>query len=339
MSRTSLHKKRDEAEGHSTPATLPDDDATPTAVSMKTTFSRQGASPPASPAPSGPSTPKITIPEPEPSLSASALADSQSKSLTSSRPAPPSPALSRRTSAALSRRSSAARSRRQSKISQAQHENEPSSSSTTTATPAQSKRRSLGVKIRDFAFPAGDPRRVGRGPDVPKPNRARHNSSASDSSSAGSSEGDAPDDVRPGWGSFRWNTLSSHFLWSDGGEASSADAGPSCTDFERNFDASSPTEEGDDPCAHSTPQDFGSEDDGTYPSEDGPLVPGLYRALFAFEPEGTAEMALEEEQVVRVVARGGGVGWAVVVREEGGHALVPESYLELVQVDPVAAGA
>ena len=33
-------------------------------------------------------------------------------------------------------------------------------------------------------------------------------------------------------------------------------------------------------------------------------------------------MALEEDQVVRVVGRGGGVGWAVVVKLGGGHALV-----------------
>ncbi|PPQ66832.1 hypothetical protein CVT24_008691 [Panaeolus cyanescens] len=82
------------------------------------------------------------------------------------------------------------------------------------------------------------------------------------------------------------------------------------------------------------------------------LYPGLYRALYAFEPEGTAEMRLEEDQIVRVVGRGGGVGWAVVVVPEGEevgevnggvgvlvaegaqggkatrHALVPESYLE-----------
>ena len=47
-------------------------------------------------------------------------------------------------------------------------------------------------------------------------------------------------------------------------------------------------------------------------------------------------MALEEEQVVRVVGRGGGVGWAIVEQDGGGHALVPESYLELVQADEAA---
>jgi hypothetical protein len=67
--------------------------------------------------------------------------------------------------------------------------------------------------------------------------------------------------------------------------------------------------------------------------------------MYAFEPEGTAEMALEEDQIVRVMGRGGGMGWAVVVddreradRPKGGGegkeklALVPESYLELVRL-------
>jgi hypothetical protein len=62
-----------------------------------------------------------------------------------------------------------------------------------------------------------------------------------------------------------------------------------------------------------------------------PLPPGLYRALYAFEPEGLAEMRLVEDQIVRVVGRHGQlpgqpqgaglgeevqVGWAVVVRDE-----------------------
>ena len=76
------------------------------------------------------------------------------------------------------------------------------------------------------------------------------------------------------------------------------------------------------------------------------LKPGLYRAMYAFEPEGTAEMALVEDQIVRVIARGGGVGWAIVERppeesdgvggfglEAVGQALVPESYLEPYQLD------
>lgn len=95
----------------------------------------------------------------------------------------------------------------------------------------------------------------------------------------------------------------------------------------------------------------GDEDADGEGQEQEPLYPGLYRALYAFEPEGTAEMKLDEDQIVRVVGRGGGVGWAVVVvpndddddddDERGGgvvrptlrHALVPEGYLEVVRLD------
>jgi hypothetical protein len=80
--------------------------------------------------------------------------------------------------------------------------------------------------------------------------------------------------------------------------------------------------------------------------EEEQLYPELYRAMYALEPEGMAEMALEEDQIVRVMARGGGVRWAVVVddRERGQEgegegkeklALVPESYLEPVRLDGV----
>ncbi|KAG8798305.1 hypothetical protein FRC18_008699 [Serendipita sp. 400] len=87
--------------------------------------------------------------------------------------------------------------------------------------------------------------------------------------------------------------------------------------------------------------------------------------MYAFEAEGTAEMTLEEGQLVKVVGRGGGVGWAVVERDWtpgkgdkvaesrdsssedkidasgsgalalAGQALVPEGYLEPYQLgDP-----
>ncbi|KAG6822976.1 hypothetical protein H0H93_004457, partial [Arthromyces matolae] len=63
-----------------------------------------------------------------------------------------------------------------------------------------------------------------------------------------------------------------------------------------------------------------------------PLRSGLYRALYAFTPESTAEAALVPEQVVRVVGRSNSIGWAVVSVEEDGKerlALVPESYLAI----------
>lgn len=105
-----------------------------------------------------------------------------------------------------------------------------------------------------------------------------------------------------------------------------------------------PYEDGDDAIG----ADSGYEDDDAEGGEqvEEELKPGLYRALYAFEPEGTAEMALVEDQVVRVIARGGGVGWAIVERppekgegvggfglEAAGQALVPESYLEPHRLD------
>ncbi|KAJ4481267.1 hypothetical protein J3R30DRAFT_3466241 [Lentinula aciculospora] len=86
-------------------------------------------------------------------------------------------------------------------------------------------------------------------------------------------------------------------------------------------------------------------DDEEEESEDAsPLSPGLYRALYPFVPEGSREMPLKEDQVVRVVGQGGGAGWAVVVvdgvDEKGKRrsssrqlALVPESYLEPIALD------
>ena len=285
-------------------------------------------------------TTQITVPDPPPNsdapvslnAAAAALTSSNRDSLTSSRPAPPSPALSRRASAALSRHSSSARSHRASKASSflqqtTSHEPEASTSSTTTVTPQPSKRKSLLFKIRDFAFPSSDDRHTGKGPDAPRANRPRRRwstYSAASVSSAGSSRADEDeaDEGAGGWGSYRWNTLSSHFSWGSGQGAQ--EGGPSRTDFDRNFEPEDNDEESDD---------YDEYEDAPQDGDEEALIPGLYRALYAFEPEGTAEMALEEEQVVRVVGRGGGVGWAVVEKEGGGHALVPESYLELVEAD------
>ncbi|PVF94925.1 hypothetical protein CPB86DRAFT_788609 [Serendipita vermifera] len=120
---------------------------------------------------------------------------------------------------------------------------------------------------------------------------------------------------------------------------------------------------------HSTGGDYDGGSHYTYTetgapdllSPDLPLQPGIYRALYPFEAEGTAEMSLDEGQLVKVIGRGGGVGWAVVERgwrmtaEElgktkesalnqdsdggngalalAGQALVPEGYLEPYRLD------
>ncbi|KAI0666102.1 hypothetical protein C8Q78DRAFT_1072600 [Trametes maxima] len=330
--------------GESTPTTanIPPSLSTAPSLASPVTPTPNAVFEPKTPTP----TAQITVPDPPPDSESpaarpvsAALTSQNRDSLTSSRPAPPSPAASRRASAALSRHSSVARSNRQSKASsllQMSHEPEASTSSATTVTPsAQPKRRSLLFKIRDFAYDPADDRHFGHGPDVPRANRPRQRWStySTASSSSASSHGDDDDtgeDARGSWGAYRWNTLSTHFSWGAGqGPAS----GPSRTDFERNFDVSSPTDETRDSVDDSEADDSEDAYEDAVEGEDGPLAPGLYRALYAFDPEGTAEMALEEEQVVRVVGRGGGVGWAVVEKDDGGHALVPESYLELMEAD------
>jgi hypothetical protein len=263
---------------------------------------------------------QVTIPEPQDATLATPI-DKLSfshESLSSSRPAPPSPAASRRASSTLSGSVSRARSRPQSHVHsflESEHRAEGSSSTVVPAT-----RPAPPIKIRDFAFPLSDERHIGNGPDVPRANARNRSSTYSSSSSACSDEDEEAEEEQRhnSFSSFRWNTLSSQFY---AGKDTEDDASvPSKTDFDRNFEQASPIDED-------------ADEDYDYPPDDELLIPGKYRALYAFEPEGTAEMALEEEQLVHVVGRGGGVGWAIVEREGGGHALVPESYLELVQPD------
>ena len=150
------------------------------------------------------------------------------------------------------------------------------------------------------------------------------------------------EDEGDGWSGFKFGL--SRLSWGFGAGVGAAAFGagsketprdfPSNTDFARNF-----ADEGDDEddLEYDDPDSYEDAEDGDGEAEE-PLYPGLYRALYAFEPEGTAEMRLEEDQIVRVIGRGGGVGWAVVDKGEGGedgkgHALVPESYLEVVRLD------
>ncbi|KAI0246774.1 hypothetical protein BJV78DRAFT_1348636 [Lactifluus subvellereus] len=268
-------------------------------------------------------------------------------SLTSTRPAPPSPATSRRTSAALSRHSST-RSRPGSIAPTTPVDPQDAEQARKASTPPAATAQAILVKIRDFAFPDEDVRHTGTGPLTPRPNRRLQRPlstwSASSASSAGSSDHDDGAGAGgssygfAGWGLGRLSWFGARSTGGPSGD------GPSEGDFARNFtDAVSPENEIDDP--YESLDDDDDDDDGggvhrgdradDY-EQDGerPLLPGLYRALYTFEPEGTAEMALEEDQIVRVIGRGGGVGWAIVARGgEEGHALVPEGYLELVSLD------
>ena len=171
------------------------------------------------------------------------------------------------------------------------------------------------------------------------PRANRHNGTGSETSSDEGSDSDGDGRRNSGWGGFSWSGFANRLSWSSfsSGKHQSSDGAepPSKTDFDRNFDVSSPAEEKGSFSYDGVDED--EDEDGNYDGTEGdeedggPLIPGRYRALYAFEPEGTAEMALEEDQVVHVIGRGGGVGWAVVEKEDGGHALVPESYLEFVE--------
>ena len=92
-------------------------------------------------------------------------------------------------------------------------------------------------------------------------------------------------------------------------------------------------EDGEEPSSYSFDRDYSDLDHMS--AVNSPLPPGSYRALYVFEAVGETEMGLEEGQIVTVVGKERGDGWAVVddTREgrEGRHALVPESYLEPVQ--------
>lgn len=154
-----------------------------------------------------------------------------------------------------------------------------------------------------------------------------------------------------GWGAFRWaSKLGGAWGFSSGqGSGSRANVSggytPNQLDFERNFDDGAELEptvssaDAEDGEYLSDEYDEGEDEDE---GEGEELLPGLYRALYDFDPEGTAEMGLKEGQTVRVVGRGGGVGWAIAVRpgaegeEAGGEsnwALVPESYLKVLRLD------
>ncbi|KAG2064596.1 hypothetical protein BDR04DRAFT_242846 [Suillus decipiens] len=291
-------------------------------------------------------------------------------SLTSSRPAPPSPAISRRASG-LSRNSSKSRSRPVSDAnSRSQRPVSGTLSPSTVLSRTPSGRRTkdvLGmsavteskgkepetaptatevlIKIRDYAFVPSDPRFSGEGPNVPRQNRPKvlarrlRGSSSSTSSLTSTSSTEEEDEQwedendNSGWGGFKWGFQKLQSGWGLGSGSSSSDDFPSRTDFARNFGDGSGDDESE---VYEEPDEFPeNQDDDEEEMEGEPMLhPGLYRALYSFEPEGTAEMKLDEDQIVRVVGRGGGVGWAVVVKEDtNSHALVPESYLEVVRLD------
>ncbi|KLO08579.1 hypothetical protein SCHPADRAFT_1000837 [Schizopora paradoxa] len=288
--------------------------------------SLQLSSPPSTPKPQR--VPADSVSTPVTPQASSHPSHSKALSISSSRRAPPSPSMSRRTSGASKRLSTASVRSTRNRSSLSQSISALSSLDTATT------RKPAAIKIKDFAYSPQDERHIGKGADAPRPNRRQSCISTTSSSSSRRSSG---------WGAFKWASGGGSRFWGFGfGKGSNTpdeddddNSRPSRSDFERNFDMSSPTEE-------QAPFDDedSSSSDHEYTDADGALLPGLYRAMYAFSPEGETEMALEENQVVHVVGRGGGQGWAVVIREGADiqgdrHALVPESYLELVKLDDV----
>ncbi|KIJ59779.1 hypothetical protein HYDPIDRAFT_32882 [Hydnomerulius pinastri MD-312] len=335
----------------------------------------------------------LRFPQPQHRLSTQSVT-----SLTSSRPAPPSPAMSRRASG-LSRASSRTRSRPVSGVSGSASRPvsgaagsrpasgvltrpvsgslAPGGSSGLSRTPsgrrgkdvlgmssvAESKEREREkervaaatddldeevelIKIRDYGFASSDPRFTGEGSHVPRANRPKvlarrlRRSSTSSSSSSSSSEENQWEDEQEGgvngWGQFKWGFGRGWGFGARGSVTAAESDFPSRGDFDRNF--ADPDEDEGEGEVYDDAEDLSDEQYDDEEQEGEPaLLPGLYRAIYAFEPEGIAEMKLDEDQVVRVVGRGGGVGWAVAVKgglkDNGVHALVPESYLEVVRLD------
>ncbi|KNZ73599.1 hypothetical protein J132_10756 [Termitomyces sp. J132] len=283
----------------------------------------------------------IKIPSPLPSPS---TISSQNNPLTPNRPAPPSPTASRRVSSmsTFSTRSPAPTTsnnvsransiRRASRISSNAGAHVPAQFVTASAAvvvQVQNSTPRILIHVRDFAFEQVDERFRGAGALVPRANHLAvlHRKLAglldddddemSESETDGEDLNTAWDKLRGGWSVNGWGTQGNSLM----------EKGPSQEEMELNFGGAI----GDGV------EDF--EDEVEVGEE--PLYAGLYRAMYAFEPEGAAEMALVEDQIVRVVGRGGGIGWAVVVDESAGlnedgeprHALVPESYLEVVRLD------
>lgn len=211
----------------------------------------------------------------------------------------------------------------------------------------------LLIRIRDYAYSTSDPRFAGGGPHAPRPNQPRvlarklrqctnlSTSSAASSTTTSSEDNDQTgwEDEPNGWGTFQW-------AFGRGWDLPIGKGVPSQSELDRNFteepevyvnEDETEGEEDEGESEYVDAEEDLSERDDDDGEDDDVLLPGIYRALYPFEPEGTAEMKLEEEQLVRVVGRGGGVGWAVVVKEglkdNGIHALVPESYLELLRLE------
>jgi hypothetical protein len=173
------------------------------------------------------------------------------------------------------------------------------------------------VVVRDYAYPCDDERFLGLGPTRPRSNWCEGEPEPEDPPERAKSE------AAGGWGlslgGLGWGLLRK---------------------------SEEPTTGGDDQDWVGTPDHdadsyWSDEDDADGEGENGDTTPdGLYRAAYAFEPEGVNEMAIDVGDLLDVRGRGGGGdGWVVAVRlDNDKEGLVPEGYLEFVDEDECPEG-
>ncbi|KAK4056485.1 hypothetical protein OIO90_002332 [Microbotryomycetes sp. JL221] len=181
----------------------------------------------------------------------------------------------------------------------------------------------VDVIIRDFAFARDDPRFEGK-PDPDELKRASTTSSAlyddeehnedndrfEQGTGAGSSRG------------FSWGFVTSHHpqdLVLDPHHTEHNPLGHSLAD-----------EDSSDELLFSSSTDQHVEHDG----ELGEFIPGVYEALYDFEPELETEMSIKVGEIVTVISRQC-AGWVQAGRVANGQVtneigLVPENYLQLI---------
>ncbi len=199
-------------------------------------------------------------------------------------------------------------------------------SRTSTTRPELSR---FQVVIRDFAFLPSDDRYHGIRVVVPESAPI----SATSSELALGSMTDRPERRKSSFGN--WGNFSlGGFGWHSLKGAVARARGEDELDMEAAFLSQSSSFETD-----TYPTD---DDADAYPTidddfDDEPLGPepeGLHRAMFPFEAMGQYEMSMEQDEVIIVSGRGGGVGWVLAKRtrevKEGelSEGLVPESYIE-----------
>ncbi|KAF8325647.1 uncharacterized protein EI90DRAFT_3072372 [Cantharellus anzutake] len=226
--------------------------------------------------------------------------------ISSSRPAPPSPAPSRQSSLCTgthsrSRPVSTSFSVASSTVQSRREGSPPADNIAPTGRQKKTKSRrsaSLIIRVRDYAFPPSDERHLG----------ALTLSSPRNSVSSYAS---------------RFSGFASRFGFIFGDRrANRRDESP--------LRASTPTQDEDGTADYGYEEGNETGADGQNAiGQDPILVPGIYRAMYDFEPQGAHEMALQEDQLVYALGNSGGDGWAVVLAEDSDERfLVPAVYLE-----------